>query len=1030
MKSTLLYLSIIFSLGFVQAQESSAVYLSFTSKYESQFDRDEKDIEHSLFLALRSWLSTYVNTVSGKMQDRQDFIKTFHPKASISGDVLRRNKKLNPETYVDLLSNNSNESGDFQLRKIKLAALENPKKDKYVAFINFDQGSSSSGQINQPFHGVIEMEKAQDETFEIKWRNIKSGYWSVKEPLKTEHFVTTSVGISGYSPEIDASDIQFGPSWFVSLGYLWQQPLSSQSRWSFLIGGQIKYISSQVQLSENSFIEGRGTPNALQLNFISPSAETQNRMSGEAHLGLDWTFGSTQDGQWGLSALFTPRLGQVSYGYFEGLVEYTEVWDDRVLIRDIINCGLGTFGDEEAQEVTFSERDFFFQPGFLLRLRWKSKTANWGRLQIGIDAQLFPAMGDVETPEPFLQSTRGIIESESTQLRYRDDALHQTLSKGRTEWYAGLHLAYSFPNSTQSQSKDSQYGDLFSQEQKSGYEGKAYLILNGDISDAEAAERIRQDLGPATQFVWVINTTQLTNVEIPTMKELLSIKVNNNVALERISFADLNQAIDEIEVTNNSNLNEFNVQSLKKMFNAQFQNNDGLNQLDFPSVESIEGRFSVTENDGLSDIRFPALKEMHGSFYFSDNMALSEVGFPRLTVAYQDITIDQNLGLKSVEWLSLSRIGGSIYVSGNSKLDKFELPNLEEVSDHLNIQNNRRLDVFRGRNLSYIGGDFLISSNENIKSIDVPRLNRIAGNISFSFNPSMLKANWPALKNVGGDIIMNAQDSLGSISFRELVGVKGNILLHNNRNLSGIDMPSLLSMSGAFELQGARADSLILPELIESGGIQLGSNLNLIHVDIPNLTVIETSSDHASSHIRPALAVNLNSSLDEIYLPQLKEIHGEVEVTNNQQLRELKVPGLLMTSKSVRLSNLKTFVDFEAPRLEKIGGDFIVKSNDNLKMLRLPALLKLGGLTEISYNSDLNRIEFPKLSTINGHFIATHNSLQTTTIDSLLQTLASHPPPSDARIRFNLQRPTTTPSRKGIQASRQLKRKGYDIVTD
>lgn len=1030
MKPTLLYLSLIFSLGFVQAQESAAVYLSFTSKYESQFDHDEKDIEHSLFLALRSWLSTYADAVSGKGIDREDFIKTFHSKASISGEVLHRDKKLNPETYADLLSKNSNEPGAFQLRKIKLAALENPKEDKYVAFLNFDQGSSSNGQKNQPFHGVIEVEKDQDETFKIRWKNIKSGYWSVKEPLKSEHFFTTSAGISGYNPEVDASNIQFGNSWFASLGYLWQQPLSSQSRWSFLGGGQVKYISSQVQLSENSFIQGRGTPNALQLNFISPSAEIQQRISGELHLGLDWTFGSTPNAQWGVSALFTPRFGQVSYGHFEGLVEYTEVWDDRVLIRDIINCGLGTFGGDDAQTVSFSERSFLFQPGFLLRPRWKSKAGNWGRLQIGLDAQIFPAMGETESPEPFLQSTRGIIESESTQLRYRDETLHQTLSQGRTEWYAGVHLAYSFPSSTQRQSKVSEYDDLFSQEQKSGYEGKAYLILNGDISDAEAAERIRQDLGPATQFVWVINTTQLTNVEIPTMKELLSIKVNNNKALERISFADLNQAIDEIEVNNNGNLNEFNAQSLKKLFNAQFHNNDSLNKLEFPSVESIEGRFSVTENDHLNEIRFSVLKEMYGSFYFSDNDALSEVDFPLLKVAHQDITIDNNPELKTVEWLSLSGIGGSIYVTGNSNLDKLKLPNLEEVSDHLNIQNNKSLEVFRGRNLSHIGGDFLISSNENIKSIDIPRLNRIEGNISFSFNPSMQQTDWPVLEHVGGDIIINAQDSLSSISFNDLSEVKGNILLQNNRNLFDIHMPSLLSLSGAFELQGAFSDSLFLPELKESGGIQLGSNLNLKHVGIPNLVVLKTSPDNANSSTQPVIAINQNSSLSEIYLPKLAEIYGEVEVTNNQQLRELKVPALLLISSAVRLSNLNSFVDFEAPRLEKIEGDFMLKSNDNFKVLRLPALLKLGGLTEISYNSNLRRIEFPELNTINGHFIATHNSLQTTTIDSLLQTLASQPPPSGARIRFNLQRPAATPSWKGLRASRQLKRDGYDIVTD
>lgn len=1030
MKSTLLYFTLIFSLGFVQAQESAAVYLSFTSKYDSQFSSDEKDIEHSLFMSLRSWLSIYVDAVRGKGINQQEFIQTFHPRASISGDLGEEKGKLKPSAYADLLSNNTEEDVSYQVNKMKLAAIENSKDDKFLAYVNFNQGPSSGGREVEAFHGTIEMERINDNDFEIKWKTIKNGYWNAKEPSNTEHFIWTSTGINGYSPTPSSPNVDFASSWFSSLGYLWKQPLSSQGQWSLLIGGQIKYISSQVELSEGSTLEGRGSPNSLQLNFLSPSSEIQNRISAELHLGVDWRFGSSRDSRWGISALFTPRLGQFSFGYFQGLVEYTEIWDDRVLIRDVINCGLGTFGGEDAQEVTFSDRSFQIQPGFLLRPRWKSKPSNWGSLQIGLDAQFFPAMGEVKTPGPFLQPVRGIIETESTQLRYRGETLHQTLSEGRIEWYAGLHLAYSFPYTDQQQSKMSEYDDLFSQEQRSGYEGKAYLILNGDISDAEAAERIRQDLGPATQFVWVINTTQLTNVEIPTMKELLSIKVNNNRALERISFADLNQAIDEIEVANNENLNEFNVQSLKRMFNARFQNNDSLNQLEFPAIESIEGRFNVTENHHLDEIRFPSLKEMNGSFYFSNNDNLNDLAFPQLEVVHQDITVDQNSRLKRIEWKNLTRIDGSFYVSGNSVLEKFELAHLAEVSDNISVQNNNSLETFEWQNLGVIGGDFLITSNQTIKSIDVPLLNRVKGSLSLSFNPKMRKTRWPTLKTVEGDIIINSQDTLESLYFENLEDVKGNILFHNNPYLSEIYVPSLHTLGGAFELQGAAADSLSLPQLRLCGGIQIGSNVNLTHVDIPNLVEVKALTDKARDDIRRGLAIHQNSSLSQIHLPKLKEIHGEVEVTHNQELREVKLPELLFISRSTRLSDLTSFILWEAPKLNEVGGDLIVKSNDNLDVLRLPALTQLGGITEISFNSELRRIELPNLNSINGHFIASHNSLKPSTIDALLQTIVSAPPPKDARIRFNLQRPAASPSWKGLRASRELKRKGYDIVTD
>lgn len=69
--------------------------------------------------------------------------------------------------------------------------------------------------------------------------------------------------------------------------------------------------------------------------------------------------------------------------------------------------------------------------------------------------------------------------------------------------------------------------------------GSTYLVLAGDITNAEAAQRIKDEAGANTQFIWVINTKNLTTLNFIGVSKLVEIKIMNNDALLNVTFPDL-----------------------------------------------------------------------------------------------------------------------------------------------------------------------------------------------------------------------------------------------------------------------------------------------------------------------------------------------------------------------------------------------------------------------------------------------------------------------------------------------------------
>jgi hypothetical protein len=137
--------------------------------------------------------------------------------------------------------------------------------------------------------------------------------------------------------------------------------------------------------------------------------------------------------------------------------------------------------------------------------------------------------------------------------------------------------------------------------------GKPYFVLQGDISDAEAAQRIEEEIGPNTQFIWVRYTTQLTSVDFTRASELVEIDIAHNTSLISINFPDLTEVYSRFSVEHNDVLSLMSAPLFEKSADDFYvRGNSNLQSLSIPSINTIQGgSFNIYDN-ALTSFSLPA----------------------------------------------------------------------------------------------------------------------------------------------------------------------------------------------------------------------------------------------------------------------------------------------------------------------------------------------------------------------------------------------------------------------------------------
>jgi hypothetical protein len=176
-------------------------------------------------------------------------------------------------------------------------------------------------------------------------------------------------------------------------------------------------------------------------------------------------------------------------------------------------------------------------------------------------------------------------------------------------------------------------------------QGKPSIIITGDVTDVQAAAQVAAEYGPQTENVYVLNTTNLTTLDLSAVKKVINLNISENLKLVTINLNALTEIYNEIRIGNN----------------------EKLSSILFPALKSIYGFDSdIINNPSLQSISFPALTKAK-SIFFRNNKILSSIDLPVLSTVYDgeaSLYFDKNALPSSQVNLILSRILNISPVSG------------------------------------------------------------------------------------------------------------------------------------------------------------------------------------------------------------------------------------------------------------------------------------------------------------------------------------------------------------------------------
>lgn len=292
-------------------------------------------------------------------------------------------------------------------------------------------------------------------------------------------------------------------------------------------------------------------------------------------------------------------------------------------------------------------------------------------------------------------------------------------------------------------------------------QGKSTIFLTGDVTDAEAAERIAAEAGPNTENIYILDTTVLTTLDFTGLgvKTLMNLKINGNAALQNVVLDDLTQVYDTFEVSDNSSLVSTSYAQFAhlKSLHVSFQDNpvwadwgfDALSTIrcndfraflppsqttPFPVLTSLKGSVELMAT-GI-DLTFPQLEVADGLFF----NGVASVVLPALQTG--------SVAFLNGEFTALTLTG---FTSGRLTLNL--CPNVSSIS--VPAFASGELKIEDCNSLTTLSAPALVSAQVRITqcgllaAVSFPGLTSFTGNGAYiSQNPALAAISFPSLTTV------------------------------------------------------------------------------------------------------------------------------------------------------------------------------------------------------------------------------------------------------------------------------------------
>ncbi|KAJ1653130.1 3-prime end of ExtraCellular Mutant protein [Dispira simplex] len=269
-------------------------------------------------------------------------------------------------------------------------------------------------------------------------------------------------------------------------------------------------------------------------------------------------------------------------------------------------------------------------------------------------------------------------------------------------------------------------------------------------------------------------------------------------------------------------------------------------------------------------------------------------------------SIDINgAGTGTISLGNLQSVGGDLTIQNIDVLQNVELPSLASVSGKLTVQNNTQLGSINCQNLTTVDA-FSVTGNPNLQAL-----------------------------NLGQGLTEAKSFQLVDSAIKELKGTNfetaDSVEINGNRNLKNISMSELTQVMGYFSVV---------------------NNNNEASLDLPKLTEVRENCTFAN--------------LVEFNAPELKKIHGNINIIDNQ-LEKFSLEKLMDVKSSLSVINNENLKEFSFDALAAIGGNLVVVNNTNLEALDgLPSLETVDGTIDV--RGHFNKVSFDSLSKVKGGF--------------------------------------------------------------
>lgn len=241
-----------------------------------------------------------------------------------------------------------------------------------------------------------------------------------------------------------------------------------------------------------------------------------------------------------------------------------------------------------------------------------------------------------------------------------------------------------------------------------------------------------------------------------------------------------------------------------------------LNAFAAPSLQTIDGAFTINVATVLSTLNFPELSSV-GSINWVTLPAISGLTFGT-GVTEADSVVISDTGLNSLDGINIGKCA-TFNINNNRYLSDVSVA-LTQVTNSLDISFNSQSVQATFDSLEWANN----ITFQDVQSISLQNLTKVNASLGF-INNTIQGLSLPQLTEIGGSLAVVSNSKLTNASFPLLKTVGGGLQIANNTQLTSImGFPKVNSVGGAIQIIG-NFSSASLPSLnLVKGGVDIESS--------------------------------------------------------------------------------------------------------------------------------------------------------------------------------------------------------------